>query len=91
LNNHFGRFEDQWISRIQYRVDVDVHYFQIQVQFIPFLCDVDLEAHYYGSTSKAAILQIDEKTFNSKNYLSKVDSWNEIKEFNSYKAFKGAN
>lgn len=71
-------------------MDVEVHYFQIQVQFIPFLCDVDLEAHYYGSTSKAAILQIDEKTFNSRDHSHSVDSWSEIKEFNSYKAFKEA-
>jgi len=92
LTDHFGRFDEQWISRIQYRVDIaSVHYFQIQVQFIPFLCDVDLEAHYYGSTQKAAILQIDERVFSSHEHKGRVDKWNEIKEFNSYKAFKDAN
>ena len=50
ISTHFGSFDENWISRIQYRPDGDVHYFQIQVQFIPFLCDVDLEAHYYGKT-----------------------------------------
>ncbi len=91
LTNHFGRFEEQWISRIQYKLDTEVHYFQIQVQFIPFLCDVDLEAHYYGNTQKAAILQIDERVFNSHEHKGKVDKWNEIKEFTSYKSFRDAN
>jgi hypothetical protein len=91
LTNHFGRFEDVWINAIQYRVDVDVHYFQIQVQFIPFLCDIDLEAHYYGSSEKAAILQIDERVFNPNDHGKYVDKWSEIKEFNSYKVFREAN
>lgn len=91
ISSHFGRFDENWISRIQYKPDGDVHYFQIQVQFIPFLCDVDLEAHYYGNTQKAAILQIDERVFSSDQHKGKVDKWNEIQEFNSYKAFRDAN
>lgn len=67
LNEHFGRFEEKWINKIQYRADSDIHYFQLQVRFLPFLIDVDLEAHYYGNTKKAALLQIDERVFDSKS------------------------
>jgi hypothetical protein len=51
-NQHFGRFDEKWISKIQFKLDASsgVYYFQIVVNFVPFLCQVDLEAHYYGST-----------------------------------------
>jgi hypothetical protein len=65
-----------------------VHYFQFQVKFVPFLVDIDLEAHYYGSTRKASLLQIDEKVFGDSKY---VGVWSEIKDFNSYRAFREAN
>ena len=45
---HFGKFDEKWIHRIQYRQHEQNHYFQINVKFVPFLMDVDLEAHYYG-------------------------------------------
>ena len=63
LREHFGRFEEKWISRIQYRMDSEIHYFQLQVRLVPFLVEVDLEAHYYGSSRRVALLQIDEKVF----------------------------
>jgi hypothetical protein len=55
------------------------------------LIDVDLEAHYYGSTKKAALLQIDEKVFDLNTNKKFLDNWSEIKEFNSYKAFRETN
>ncbi len=63
LTGHFGFFDEKWISKIKYRLDNDIHYFQFQVRFVPFLVDVDLEAHFDGSTRKVALLQIDEKVF----------------------------
>lgn len=91
LNQHFGRFDEKWISKIQYRLDSDIHYFQLQVRFLPFLVDVDFEAHYYGSTNKASLLQIDEKIFDARSDKAYLDNWSEIKDFNSYRAFKEAN
>jgi hypothetical protein len=88
LNEHFGSFDEKWISKIQYRLDIDIHYFQFQVRFIPFLVDIDLEGHYYGSTKKAALLQIDEKVFDGTIDIKYLESWSEIRDFNSYRAFR---
>lgn len=90
LNDHFGSFDEKWISKIQYRLDNDIHYFQFQVRFVPFLVDVDLEAHFYGSTRKAALLQIDEEIFNPVTERNYVENWTEIKNFNSYRSFREA-
>jgi hypothetical protein len=91
FNEHFGRFEESWIVNIQYKSNSQNHYFQIQVRFVPFLVDVDLEAHYYGSTEKASILKIDERVFNGQDNRKFFNSWNEIEEFTSYKAFAETN
>lgn len=88
---HFGRFDESWIAHIRYRSHSHNHYFLVQIRFVPFLVDVDLEAHYYGSTEKASILKIDEKVFNGENNRKYFNSWNEIEEFGSYKAFAETN
>lgn len=90
LTDHFGFFDEKWISKIQYRLDNDIHYFQFQVRFVPFLVDVDLEAHFYGSTRKAALLQIDEKVFDPVSDRVYAQNWSEIKNFNSYRLFREA-
>lgn len=91
LTDHFGFFDEKWISKIQYRLDNDIHYFQFQVRFVPFLVDVDLEAHFYGSTKKAALLQIDEKVFDPVTDRKYLENWSEIKNFNSYRLFRESN
>jgi len=37
---------------------------KVSINFQPFLLKQNYEAHYYGNVAKAALLKIDERTFN---------------------------
>jgi hypothetical protein len=88
LNKTLGNFKPEWIMNVSISSSKDTDFFQISINFQPFLVKQDYEAHYFGTTKKAALLKIDEKTFsNSKSY----EDWQEIKSFNSYFAFHEAN
>lgn len=63
--NYFGKFDDSWINKISHKYDNHTDYFQITVKFAPFMQNCDSEVHYYGSIDKAALLNIDQRVFNS--------------------------
>lgn len=69
LNKTLGYFKPEWIMNVSISSSKGTDFFQISINFQPFLVKQDYEAHYFGTTKKAALLKIDEKTFsNSKSY-----------------------
>lgn len=90
LNKTLGNFEKEWLLNVSVSSNAKGdQYVKISVNFKPFLVKQDYEAHFYGNAQKAALLKIDETTFNAdgKGY----ENWHEIKKFNSYFAFHEAN
>ena len=89
LTDQLGHFEERWLMDVKITAKGDASYIKVTVNFVPFLIKLDFEAHYYGSAEKAALLKIDEQVFNGNG--KSFEDWQEIKNFDSYHAFKEAN
>lgn len=89
LTDELGKFDDSWIINFQLAVINQTNSYKIVINFQPFLLKQSYEAYYYGSVQKAALLKIDQQSFNGNG--KSFSDWQKIEDFNSYNAFHDAN
>lgn len=88
LNKELGRFDDKWIVNFEVAIINQTDCYKVVINFQPFLLKQTYEAYYYGNVQKAALLKVDEVTFNGNN--KSFSDWQSIEKFDSYKAFHDA-
>ena len=88
LNKELGRFDDKWIVNFEVAIINQTDCYKVVINFQPFLLKQTYEAYYYGNVQKAALLKVDERTFNGNG--KSFSDWQSIENFNSYKAFHDA-
>ncbi len=89
LTKELGRFDENWVINFQVAVINQTDCYKIVINFQPFLLKQSYEAYYYGSVQKAALLKVDEVTFNGNG--KSFSDWQSIEKFDSYRAFHDAN
>lgn len=88
LEDELGAFDDNWIVRYAGVGGKVGDALKLVINFKPFLLQQHYEAYYYGDAQKASLLKVDEVVFNEG---ASYEKWQEIKEFDKFKAFKEAN
>jgi hypothetical protein len=76
----------EWITTVSQSTASGTDYFKIGLNFQPLLLKQNYEAHFFGSTKKAALLKIDEVTFSGSNF----EKFQEVKNFDNFPAFNEA-
>lgn len=81
-----GDVKSEWITTVSQSTASGTDYFKIGLNFQPLLLKQNYEAHFFGSTKKAALLKIDEATFSGANF----EKFQEVKNFDTFPAFHEA-